>query len=268
MGSCKVVSMAGSRSKQIEIKFDKNGQRRGGKRRGAGRPKSGLRASERHKKRPKFSAYEPIHVVMRARPEVGSLRTHAVFRAIKEASFTAFAHDERALGKSDASVKSRKLDRAFHIVHLSIQRTHIHMIVEASDSAALSRGMQAFGISAARHVNAELGRTGSVFADRYFPRALTTPAQVRNCLAYVLNNWKHHEERASSVGRRTTKPWVVDPYSTGSEFDGWKESGGQKLVVASGYDGPLVWWPKTWLLREGWRRRGLISTEFIPGGDE
>jgi REP element-mobilizing transposase RayT len=256
--------MVGLRSKQIEIKCDKNGQRRGGKRPGAGRPKSGVRASERHKQRPKFSAYEPIHVVMRARPEVGSLRTHAVFRAIKEASFTAFAHDERALASPNVSAKSRKLDRAFHIVHLSIQRTHVHMIVEATDRDALFRGMQAFGISAARHINGELGRKGSVFADRYFPRALTTPTQVRNCLAYVLNNWKHHKESTRSL----RSSWVVDPYSTGSEFDGWKESGGQKLIVASGHDGPMVWWAKTWLLREGWRKRGLISTDFVPGGDE
>jgi REP element-mobilizing transposase RayT len=256
--------MVGLRSKQIEIKCDKNGQRRGGKRPGAGRPKSGVRASERHKQRPKFSAYEPIHVVMRTRPEVGSLRTHAVFRAIKEASFTAFAHDERALASPNVSAKSRKLDRAFHIVHLSIQRTHVHMIVEATDRDALFRGMQAFGISAARHINGELGRKGSVFADRYFPRALTTPTQVRNCLAYVLNNWKHHKESSRSL----RSSWVVDPYSTGSEFDGWKESGGQKLIVASGHDGPMVWWAKTWLLREGWRKRGLISTDFVPGGDE
>lgn len=256
--------MAGSRPEQLELKCDKNGQRRGGKRAGAGRPKSGARASERHKKRPKFAAYEPIHIVMRARPEIGSLRTHEVFRAIKEASFTAFGHDERALAKPSASAASRKLDRAFHIVHLSIQRTHIHMIVEASDRDALFRGMQAFGISAARQINAGLGRTGSVFGDRYFPRQLKTPTQVRNCLAYVLNNWKHHHERASSQRHA----WVVDPYSTASQFDGWKETGGRQLFVATGYDGPMVWWPKTWLLREGWRKRGLISTEFVPGGDE
>jgi len=262
--------MARAFTKQLELKCDKNGQRRGGKRRGAGRPKSaarvlaGLRASERHEKRPVLSAYVPVHVVMRVHAAVGSLRTFEVFRAIKEASFTAFAHDERAIAKPTASAITRKVDRAFHIVHLSIQRTHIHLIVEASDRMALARGMQAFAISAARHINAALGRRGAVFADRYFPRMLKTPTQVRNCLAYVLNNCKHHRESA----RLLRGTWVVDPYSTGSEFDGWKETGGRKLSVASGYDWPMVWWPKTWLLSEGWRKRGLISTEFVPGGDE
>jgi len=231
---------------------------------GAGRPRRGARSSERHKTRPKLSAYEPVHVVLRSRPEIGSLRTHAVYRAIKEATFTAFAHDERALAKPAASASSKKLDRAFHIVHLSIQRTHIHMIVEASDRMALARGMQAFAISAARHINAGHGRSGSVFSDRYFPRALKTPTQVRNCIAYVLNNWKHHHESTSSL----RQAWAVDPYSTASQFDGWRESGGQQLRVANGYDGPMIWWPKTWLLTEGWRRRGLISTDFVPGGDE
>jgi REP element-mobilizing transposase RayT len=256
--------MARTPSKQLEIKLDKNGQRRGGKRKGAGRPKSGPRASEKHKKRPKLSAYEPVHVVMRARKGIGSLRTHAIFKAIKEATFTAFAHEERALAKPDASAATGKVARAFHIVHLSIQSTHIHLIVEASDRMALARGMQAFGISAARHINAALGRSGNVFSDRYFPRVLKTPTQVRNCLAYVLNNWKKHGESVASLRR----PWPVDPYSTASFFDGWKETNGQRIVVPSGYDGPMVWWPKTWLLSEGWRQRGLISMHFVPGGDE
>ena len=251
-------------ARQLELRIDKNGQRRGGKRRGAGRPKRGARASERHKRRPKISAYEPIHVVLRADRSVGSLRTHAAFRAIKEATFTAFAHDERALGKATVSAASTRVARAFHIVHISIQRSHIHLIVEASDRMALARGMQAFAISAARHINARTGHTGRVFADRYFPRPLKTPTQVRNCLAYVLNNWKHHQESSSSLRR----DWPVDPYSTASMFDGWKELDGRRIVTPSGYDGPLVWWPKTWLLSEGWRSRGLISMHFVPKGDE
>ncbi len=255
--------MARARSNQLDLLLPTRCPH-GGKRKGAGRPKSGVRASERHKVRAKVSAYEPVHIVLRARPEVGSLRTHDVFRAIKEASFAAFAHDARALEKSSATAVAKKTDRAFHIVHMSIQRSHIHLIVEASDRMTLARGVQAFSISAARHINAALGRSGSVFADRYFARPLKTPTQVRNCIAYVLNNWRHHRESPRSV--RGT--WVVDPYSTGSQFDGWKETEGQQLRVANGYDGPMVWWPKTWLLREGWRKRGLISTDFVPGGDE
>jgi REP element-mobilizing transposase RayT len=256
--------VSGRTQKQLEIHLDKNGQRRGGKRKGAGRPKSGARASERHKKRPKISPYEPIHVVMRVASDVGSLRAHDAYRAIKEATFTAFAHDERAVRSVGASAMTRKLDRAFHIVHLSIQRTHIHLIVEVSDRMALARGVQAFGIAAARYINAATGHRGKVFGDRYFARVLKTPTQVRNTLAYVLNNWKHHGESSATL-RRT---WAIDPYSTASMFDGWQEHEGRRVETPSGYDGPMVWWPKTWLLSEGWRSRGLIRVDFVPGGEE
>jgi hypothetical protein len=67
------------------------------------------------------------------------------------------------------------------------------------------------------------------------------------------------------------KPWRVDPYSSALAFDGWKEreERGTFFRVPEGYKGPLVWRPKTWLLREGWRRYGLINAFDRPGpGDE
>jgi hypothetical protein len=92
---------------------------------------------------------------------------------------------------------------AFHIVQLSIQGSHVHLLVEAANREALSLGMKAFEISAAKHINAAMSREGSwwerrtgrvvgqrrkgrVFADRYHEERITTPAQARNALAYVL----------------------------------------------------------------------------------
>src|SRR5262245_21037191 len=128
--------------------------RRGGKRRGAGRKPKGARAGERHEARPAFKPYHALHVVTRIVAEVGSLRRRAMYKAIRAASITA------------------ALRERFRIIHMSLQRTHLHMLVEADSNAALSRGMQGFLISAARHVNTALGdgtrrRRGSVFADRY-----------------------------------------------------------------------------------------------------
>jgi Transposase IS200 like len=257
---------------QTELpKVDKNGQFRGGRRRGAGRPKRGVRASEKHEVRPRISAYQPVHVVMRASSKIGSLRQRSIFRAILEASFAAFIHDEHAVTRPSRSAATAKVSRAFHIVHISIQRTHIHLIVEASDRHTLATGMQAFGISAAKHINATIRdgtgarRRGSVFTDRYHARILSTPTQVRNCIAYVLNNWRHHGDDRE----RLRNPWRVDPYSSALAFDGWKERGGEMYRVPRGYTGPMVWKPQTWLLRVGWRMRGLISVDEIPGrGDE
>ncbi len=237
-------------------KRDKNGQFRGGKRPGAGRPKRPIsqgRASEPHKVRPRVRSSEPVHVVMRATQHVGSLRTHEVFRAIREATLAAVRNHEET----------------FHVVHISIQRSHIHLVIEASDRESLWRGMKAFGISAAKHINALVGarsgarRRGSVFTDRYHATTLSTPRQVRNCLSYVLNNWRHHGDDA----QRLARPWKIDPYSSALAFDGWKEreASGFFYRVPEGYDGVVVWRPKSWLLRVGWRRHGLVSVFEVPG---
>ncbi len=240
-------------------KRDKNGQFRGGARPGAGRPKKPIsegRASEPHKARERVKPSQPVHVVMRVAPDVSSLRTHDMFVAVRDATFAAAARREDS----------------FHIVHFSIQRTHIHLIVEAADRLALAAGMQAFGISAAKHINAVIEtndgrrRRGTVFADRYHATVLTSPRQVRNTLAYVLNNWRHHGEDREPL----RAPWKIDPYSTALAFDGWKERGGDlRYRVPEGYDGPVVWLPRSWLLRVGWRKYGLISAFEVPGqGDE
>jgi REP element-mobilizing transposase RayT len=238
---------------QIELpKLDKNGQRRGGKRPGAGRPAKGPRSSERHEARKAFKRGEPIHVIMRAAPDIGSLRKRSIMRAVHEATLVATRHEAR-----------------FRIVHLSLQRTHIHLIVEAENRVALAEGMQAFGISAARNLNRVIGelrgekRSGRVIADRYHARILKTPRQVRNTISYVLNNWRHHGEDKHA----RAKDWVIDPFASGLWFTGWKERDdkGYTYRAPPGYVGFVVWQPTLWLLREGWKRWGLISAYEVPG---
>jgi hypothetical protein len=63
--------------------------RRGGKRRGAGRKPTGLRAGERHAARPDFKPYHALHVVMRVAPSVGSLRRRRMYKAMRDATITA-----------------------------------------------------------------------------------------------------------------------------------------------------------------------------------
>jgi REP element-mobilizing transposase RayT len=223
----------------------------GGKRRGAGRPPKGPRSSEPHKKRKAFRDTEPLHVNVRVEPGVGRLRKRHMYKALREATITATKRED------------------FRIVHLSIQSNHVHFIIEAQHKTALAKGMQGFQISAARHINAAISqrtgkrRTGRVFSDRYHARALTTPKTVRNAIAYVLNNWRRHGEHRADF----TKLWTMDPYSSAVHFNGWKERE-QDLVFRKPpptYEPLIVWLPKTWLLREGWRRHGLISMDEIPG---
>jgi REP element-mobilizing transposase RayT len=157
----------------------------------------------------------------------------------------------------------------FRIIHLSIQSNHLHLIIEAQNKTALAKGMQGFQISAAKLINdaiskrAPIRRRGRVFTDRYHARILKSPKLVRNALAYVLNNWRRHEEDRALV----TKTWRVDPYSTGILFGGWTERQEKPYFALPPptYESLIVWFPKTWLLREGWQRHGTVSLYEVPG---
>ena len=153
---------------------------------------------------------------------------------------------------------------------MSIQRDHVHLLVEADNKTALSRGMQSFQISAAKHINREFSRRvrldkrrrGAVFPDRFHQEVITTPRQARHALSYVLNNWRKHEE-----DRSAPRSWNVDPFSTGVLFEGWRQHADEPLMWRwrDTYDPMFVYRPKSWLLREGWRRHGLISFHEVPG---
>jgi REP element-mobilizing transposase RayT len=224
--------------------------RRGGKRRGAGRKPKGARAGERHTARAEFKPYHPLHVVMRIAPEIGSLRRRAMYKAVRDATITA------------------ALRERFRIVHVSLQRTHVHLLVEADHKAALARGMQGFLISAARNINTVLGtgarrRRGRVFADRYHVEVITTPTRARHALAYVMGNWRKHGEDRHGLA----STWLVDPFSTAILFPDWQELEGQPWMwpIRETYDPMMVRRPQSWLLREGWKRGGgPISARDVP----
>ena len=92
-------------------------KKRGGKRRGAGRPPKGQRAGAPHKPRPFLHARYPVHVVLRTVAAVGNLRRRCVYQAIREATITTARRED------------------FRIVQLSIQRTH-GTLVEADQTGA------------------------------------------------------------------------------------------------------------------------------------
>ena len=226
-------------------------KKRGGKRRGAGRPPKGRRAGAPHKPRPFLHARYPVHVVLRVIAAVGNLRRRCVYQAIREATITTARRED------------------FRIIHLSIQRTHVHLIVEANDKGALASGMQGFQISAAKHLNAAISkgkpgprRRGTVFPDRYHAEIITSPRQARHTLAYVMNNFrKHHEDRAAPMSS-----WKLDWFSTAIQFPGWAEYGDEAFLWRGPptYEPLIVYQPRTWLLREAWKRAGSISCYEVP----
>ncbi|MGH0032416.1 MAG: transposase [Myxococcota bacterium] len=146
----------------------------------------------------------------------------------------------------------------FRVVHYSIQRDHLHLVVEAAGKDALGRGMKAVGSRLARAANRVFARRGPVLQGRYHVRALRTPREVRNALAYVLLNVrKHWRERKGS-----TPPARLDLASSGAWFDGWsREPPGQRTRPAA----CEVATPRTWLLATGWRRHRRIDPSEVPG---
>jgi hypothetical protein len=111
-----------------------------------------------------------------------------------------------------------------------VQGNHLHLLVEAADKAALSRGMQGLAVRVARALNRVAGRRGKVFSDRYHSRPLATRREVANALRYVLQNFRHHL-------REDVVPRGADPCSSAA-----------CLVLPLPPDAPVVP-PRTWLLR-------------------
>jgi hypothetical protein len=145
----------------------------------------------------------------------------------------------------------------FRVAHYSIQGDHLHAVVEATSREDLAAGMKSLGARFARAVNRVFGLRGRVLADRYHLHVLRTPREVRNALAYVLLNARKH---AARLGRGLGEATRIDPASSGRWFDGWRSP-----PVLRPRDPPTVAAAHTWLLRVGWRRRGLIDPSEVPG---
>ena len=183
----------------------------GGRRKGAGRQAKGRRPLVSHKARPTFEKAAAVHVTLRVHEHVWNLRSGRSYRVIKQC----FADGLGRFG--------------LRIIHFSIQGNHLHLIVEADSSAALSRGMHGLTIRVAKALNRLMARKGHVFADHYHSRLLKTPTELVNAIAYVLGNHTHHYGHAG-----------VDPFSSAAL------TGDRRERVLSH--------PHTWLLRSGWRR--------------
>jgi putative transposase len=217
--------------KQPKLRFSKDP--RGGARAGAGRKPlaAGLRRTP-HRARPRHRASHPVHVMLRA--SVRSLRTQHVVRTVLD-----------ALRESNGE--------QFRIIQYSVQANHLHLIVEAENKNALSSGMRGLAVRLARRVNKLLFRRGKFWVDRWHGRTLESPRQVRNALVHVLQNHKKHAPAKLCS--------VLDPLSSAEWFDGFVEPIPQSF---RGVGPPSVARARTWLLRTGWHRHGLIRVSEAP----
>jgi hypothetical protein len=60
--------------------------------------------------------------------------------------------------------------------------------------------------------------------------------------------------------------WTIDWFSSAVMFPGWAEYGEEAFLWRGPgtYDPLVVYQPKTWLLREGWKKAGPISYRELP----
>ena len=174
-----------------------------------------------------------MHVTLRLAEGLPSLRRGREYRAVVRA------------------FEGGREGEGFRLVHYSVQTNHLHLIVEGEGRAALSRGLKGLSIRVAKALNRAWRRRGRVFGDRFHEHVLKTPREVRNALRYVLENARRHGARLRDR---------FDPFSSARWFDGWRglsaqRCAGLRLPVSAA---------RSWLLRVGWRRHGLLTAASSP----
>ena len=233
------------RVKQLTLTDHRMHTGRGGPRLGAGR-KPRRRGIVHHVRRAPLPKGVPVHVTLRVRRGLPSLRTKVFLREFRQSLAKACDRGE------------------FRVVHYSIQRDHAHLVVEAAGKQALGRGMKSVSARLARAVNRVFGRSGPVLSGRYHVQPLRTPRQVRNAITYVLLNARKHWRQQKGHA----PPARIDEASSGRWFDGWKRVDQSKVTErrkARGARGRPTAIARSWLLRSGWRRHGLIDPAETPG---
>ena len=221
-------------------------ENRGGPRPGAGRPS--LYNEGAHSRRPDIDCRRPLHVTLRLRDGLVSLRTRDTFRQIK----LIVAH-VRSFG--------------LRIIHYSVLKNHIHLIVEVDQRSQLQSGMMSFngrlGRLLRRHpsFDAKKFRRG-LFTSRYHQKSIQTARQMKNTLAYVLLNAAKHFKRVA----------YIDEFSSGIHFIKWRELLGPRfdgLILAQVLSLESIGWKsilsevssaQTWLCRAGWRTSKNFSS--------
>src|SRR5512133_3189199 len=109
----------------------------GGRREGAGRKPARGTAGVAHVARPWHDRHHPVHVTMRVARDLPNLRELRLARVIGN-----------ALRVSSTT--------GFRLIHFSIQPDHLHLVVEATDRAALLGGLRSLVVRVAMRLNREL----------------------------------------------------------------------------------------------------------------
>lgn len=209
----------------------------GGARRGAGRPnRTGLVS---HMKRPSVSRRHPLHITLRLKPKIMSLRQKKILNEFKAG--IRLAHRQ-----------------GLTVLHYSLQSNHLHFIAEAKSNSSLAAGMRSLAGRFSRRIRAAFGlKTGGLFAGRYHLHVLKTPTEMKRALQCVLLNFARHAKGVEHL----------DPFSSAHTFLYWRDLIGTKLQGLIGAEvrtlnqmadlgqlEPPLFSANSWLVRRGWQR--------------
>jgi hypothetical protein len=136
---------------------------------------------------------------------------------------------------------------------------------EESETAGIDQGRHFFFEPTRHEQLRDQGRHSLRLAERLLPVAVRFfracirrrticmhVVDARAVLLYVVGNLCKHAAQAG----RILRPRWVNPFSSVRQLDGWNHPVRLEPGVVAG--------PRSWLLRVGWRRHGLLDAHAIP----
>ena len=215
----------GTRSKQLGLRLAAR-PTWGGRRPGSGRKPKGARAGVPHRRRPRLTRREPVHVTWRMAPGIPSLRGERCRSIVRQA------------------LREARDGGAFRIVEWAALPNHLHVVVECESAAALARGLRSLATKLLLRLRRELGVRGPLVADRFHAHVLRSLREAVNAVRYVRDNWRRHLlEHAAAIaafapgcGPAPPPPSFRDPCSSAAAT--WSPA------------------PRSWLLRTALERLG------------
>lgn len=133
----------------------------GGWRPGAGRKPAGDIAGASHRRREELAPRLPMHLSVPLGASVPKLRNKVAYAAL-----------------CGACASGCDLN-GFRLVHFAVHDDALHLLVEADDHTAMTRGAQGLLIRIARAVNRAWQRSGKLYGDRYQNRVVHDAQRLR-----------------------------------------------------------------------------------------
>jgi REP element-mobilizing transposase RayT len=127
-----------------------------------------------HRSRPDLATGKPVHVTIKTNKHiVPNLRNKILYKEIRESFKRA-----RLLG--------------IRIIHFTVQRDHIHFLIESQNIKQLGQSMRALSISLTKRFSRVLNRKIKALKTRYHLHILESLKEIKNVANYIKNNGKKH----------------------------------------------------------------------------